>query len=61
MQSSLKIVFHGENAANFRTGIESLLHHTHQIVSVSQALLQACETEHFETADVLVGVAMPWW
>lgn len=58
MQSSLKIVFHGENAANFRTGIESLLHHTHQIVSVSQALLQAGETEHFETADVLVGVQL---
>jgi phosphoglycerate dehydrogenase-like enzyme len=58
MHSSLKIVFHGENAANFRTGIESLLHHTHQIVSVSQALLQAGETEHFETADVLVGVQL---
>ena len=58
MQTSLKIVFHGENAANFRTGIESLLHHTHQIVSVSQALLQAGETEHFETADVLVGVQL---
>ena len=58
MQTNLKIVFHGENAANFRTGIESLLHHTHQIVSVSQALLQAGETEHFETADVLVGVQL---
>lgn len=58
MQTNLKIVFHGENAANFRTGIESLLLHTHQIVTVSQALIQPGETEHFETADVLVGVQL---
>jgi phosphoglycerate dehydrogenase-like enzyme len=58
MQSILKIVFHGDNAANFRSGIESLLHHSHEIVSVSQGLDQADEKEHLETADVLVGVAL---
>jgi phosphoglycerate dehydrogenase-like enzyme len=58
MDSVLKIVFHGDNARNFRPGIESLLHHTHQIVTVSQGLDLAGEQEHFETADVLVGVAL---
>jgi phosphoglycerate dehydrogenase-like enzyme len=58
MSSSLKIVFHGDNAANFRTGLEDLLHHRHQIVSVSQGIDQAGEKEHFETADVVVGVAL---
>ena len=58
MKSILKIVFHGDNAANFRTGIESLLHHSHQIVSVSQGLDQDGEKEHFESADVVVGVVL---
>ena len=53
----MKIVFHGENAANFRTGIEGLLHHTHQIVSISQGIQLPGEKEHFESADVLVGVS----
>ena len=58
MESVLKIVFHGENAANFRTGIEGLLHHTHQIVSISQGIQLPGEKEHFESADVLVGVSL---
>lgn len=58
MQSVLKIVFHGDNAANFRTGIEGLLHQSHSIVTVSQGLELAGEKEHFESADVLVGVAL---
>ena len=58
MQSILKIVFHGDNAANFRSGIESLLHHSHEIVSVSQGLDHPEEKQHLETADVLVGVVL---
>jgi phosphoglycerate dehydrogenase-like enzyme len=56
METILKIVFHGDNAANFRPGIESLLHQTHQIYSVSQGLDLSQEKEHFESADVVVGV-----
>ena len=56
MNSVLKIVFHGDNAANFRTGLEALLHRPHEIVSVSQAIDQPGEKAHFETADVVVGI-----
>ncbi len=58
MSSLLKIVFHGDNAANFRTGLEALLHQPHTIVSVSQGLDQPGEKEHFETADVVVGISL---
>ncbi len=58
MNDIFKIVFHGDNAANFRTGIEGLLHHTHEIVCVSQGLAAPGEQTHFETADVVVGVAL---
>jgi phosphoglycerate dehydrogenase-like enzyme len=58
MNSVLKIVFHGDNAANFRPGLEELLHSPHQIVSVSQGMAQADERAHFESADVVVGIAL---
>jgi len=58
MSTALKIVFHGDNAANFRTGLEDLLHRDHQIVFISQGIDQAGEKEHFETADVVVGIAL---
>ena len=58
MGTSLKIVFHGENAANFRPGIENLLNHPHQIISLSQGIDLSGEKEHFESADVVVGVAL---
>lgn len=58
MNDVFKIVFHGDNAANFRTGIEGLLHHTHDIVCVSQGLQEPGELAHFESADVVVGVAL---
>lgn len=58
MDSFLKIVFHGDNAANFRQDLEGLLDHPHNIVSVSQALTQPGEREHFESADVIVGIAL---
>ena len=58
MDSVFKIVFHGENAANFRTDIEGLLHRTHRIVTISQGVQLPGEKEHFESADVLVGVTL---
>ncbi len=58
MNNVFKIVFHGDNSANFRTGIEGLLHHTHHIVCVSQGLQEPGEQSHFESADVVVGVAL---
>ncbi len=58
MNSVFKIVFHGDNAGNFRPGMEGLLHHPHQIVSVSQRIDLPGEKEHFETADVVVGIAL---
>jgi len=58
MNDVFKIVFHGENSANFRTGIEGLLHHTHEIVCVSQGLQEPGEQAHFESADVVVGIAL---
>lgn len=58
MKSTLKVVFHGDNAANFRPGIENLLNHPHQIIALSQGLDQSGEIAHFESADVVVGVAL---
>ena len=58
MANALKIVFHGDNAANFRSGLEGLLQHPHHIVSVAQALDRAEDIAHFQTADVIVGIAL---
>jgi phosphoglycerate dehydrogenase-like enzyme len=58
MNAGFKIVFHGDNAANFRPGMEALLTDTHQLISVSQNLSEPGEIEHFQTADVLVGVSL---
>lgn len=54
-----KIVFHGQNAANFRQGFESLLDHAeHQVLSLSDALDQPGESAHYESADVIVGIRL---
>jgi phosphoglycerate dehydrogenase-like enzyme len=60
----MKIVFHGGNAANFRTGFEAILDQAglsggrYDIVDVSEALDQPGERAHFETADVIIGVRL---
>jgi phosphoglycerate dehydrogenase-like enzyme len=54
----LKIVFHGQNAANFRQGFEALIAPGHQVLDLSDALNLPSEREHFETADVVVGVQL---
>jgi phosphoglycerate dehydrogenase-like enzyme len=54
----LKIVFHGQNAANFRQGFEALIAPEHQLLDLSDALDQAGEREHYESADVVIGVKL---
>jgi len=56
--SALKIVFHGQNAANFRQGFESLIAPEHQVLDLSDALDQADERAHYETADVVIGIKL---
>ncbi len=56
--SPLKIVFHGQNAANFRQGFESLIAPEHQVLDLSDALDQAGEREHYESADVVIGIKL---
>lgn len=58
MRAALKIVFHGDNAANFRPGLEDLLQGSHQLVTISQDLAGPEDKAHFESADVVVGVTL---
>ena len=58
MRTALKIVFHGDNAANFRPGLEDLLQGSHEIVTISQGFEGPEDKAHFETADVVVGVTL---
>src|SRR5581483_7367888 len=55
---SMKIAFHGSNAANFRAGLEALLDDRHTIIDLSDALDQPGERARFETADVIIGVKL---
>lgn len=54
--SSLKIVFHGQNATNFRQNFEALIGAEHQIMDLSDGLNLPGEAAKFEEADVIVGV-----
>ncbi len=54
----LKIVFHGQNAANFRQGFEALIAPEHQVLDLSDALDQTGEHEHYESADVVIGIKL---
>jgi phosphoglycerate dehydrogenase-like enzyme len=56
--SPLNIVFHGQNAANFRTGFEQLIDPVHQIFDLSDALDQPKERAHYESADVVIGIKL---
>jgi phosphoglycerate dehydrogenase-like enzyme len=58
MRAAMKIVFHGDNAANFRPGLEDLLQGTHHIVTISQDFAGPEDKAHFESADVVVGVTL---
>jgi phosphoglycerate dehydrogenase-like enzyme len=52
---SFKIVFHGQNALNFRQGFDKLVDTRHQILDMTEALDQPGERAHYESADVIVG------
>jgi phosphoglycerate dehydrogenase-like enzyme len=54
----MKIVFHGENARSFRTGIEAHLTGGHEILELSDALESEAERQHFRTAEVIVGIRL---
>ena len=54
----LKIVFHGQNAANFRLGFEALIGPDHTISDLSDALDLPGEHEQYETADVVIGIKL---
>ena len=54
----MKIVFHGQNATNFRTGFEQMIDAAHTIVDVGDSLSAPGEAAHFESADVIVGIKL---
>lgn len=54
----LKIVFHGQNAANFRRGFEEMIDPVHTLLDVGDALASPVEAEHFASADVIVGIKL---
>ena len=54
----MKIVFYGNNAANFRQGFEALLEAPHEIIDVTDALDRPGERAHFASADVIVGIRL---
>ena len=54
----LKIVFHGQNAANFRQGFETLIAPEHQVLDLIDALDQPGERAHYESADVVIGIQL---
>jgi phosphoglycerate dehydrogenase-like enzyme len=54
----LKIVFHGQNATNFRHGFEQMIDPAHTIVDASDALSAPGEAEQFAAADVIVGIKL---
>jgi len=54
----LKIVFHGQNAANFRQGYEAMIAPEHQVLDLSDALDQSGERAHYESADVVIGIKL---
>lgn len=54
----LKIVFHGQNAANFRQGFETLIAPEHQVLDLSEGLDQPGERAHYESADVVIGIKL---
>jgi phosphoglycerate dehydrogenase-like enzyme len=54
----MKILFHGQNATNFRQGFEQMIDAGHTIIDVSDTLSAPGEAAHFESADVIVGIKL---
>ena len=54
----MKIVFHGQNAANFRVGFEALIPSGPTIVDLPDTLADPADRAHYASADVVVGVRL---
>ena len=54
----MKIAFHGSNAANFRHGFAAMVGPAHQVVDLSDGLQGPGEREHYQSADVIVGIKL---
>ncbi len=48
----MKIVFHGQNAANFRVGFEALIPPGPTIVDLPDTLTDPADRAHFASADL---------
>lgn len=55
---TMKLTFHGSNAANFRADIEACLTGSHEISLLSDDLSEPGEIERFIDADVIIGTAL---
>lgn len=55
---TLRIVFHGPNASQFRPGMEELIGAGHEIQTLSDRLDGPGERAAFEAADVIVGIRL---
>ena len=58
LASSLRIVFHGANAAQFRPGLEQWVGPDHHLAVLSDGLDSPTEIAHFEAADVVIGIRL---
>ncbi len=56
--ATLRIVFHGRNAAQFRPGLEKLIGTAHQVEVLGDGLTDPAEVTAFEQADVVVGIRL---
>lgn len=54
----MKIVFHGGNAANFRTGFEAILGEGHEILVLPDRIESPADRAAFAAAEVIVGVKL---
>ena len=54
----MKIVFYGQNAANFRVGFEALIPAGHTIVDLPDVLSDPADRAHYASADIVVGVRL---
>ncbi|MEY4712310.1 MAG: (S)-sulfolactate dehydrogenase, partial [Pseudomonadota bacterium] len=54
----MKIVFQGQNAANFRVGFQALIPPGHAIVDLPDTLVDLADRAHYASADVVVGVRL---
>lgn len=54
----MRVVFHGDNAAAYREGFEASIGRPCEIRVLSNELSEPGEREAFETAEVIVGVAL---